>query len=99
MPETLFPARHIARQADVLMRALAHVGIAALVDEATGYQEVRDRRPFKRFLRSTSRMNGQNGHALFLRIFISSCSGLRECLIRQAINLENPVTSATGRMT
>jgi hypothetical protein len=25
------------------MRALAHVGIIALVDEATGYQEVRDR--------------------------------------------------------
>jgi hypothetical protein len=28
---------------DILMRGLAHVGIAALVDEATGYQEVRDR--------------------------------------------------------
>ena len=25
------------------MRALAHVGITALVDEATGYQEIRDR--------------------------------------------------------
>lgn len=32
---------HIARQADVLIRALAKVGIVALVDEATGYQ--RDR--------------------------------------------------------
>ncbi len=30
-----------ARQADVLMRGFAHVGIVALVDEATGYQEVR----------------------------------------------------------
>jgi len=29
---------HIAKQADVLMRALAHVGIIALVDEATGHQ-------------------------------------------------------------
>jgi len=28
---------------DLLMRGLAHVGIAALVDEATGYQAVRDR--------------------------------------------------------
>ena len=33
----------IAEKADALMRALAHVGITALVDEATGYQEVRDR--------------------------------------------------------
>jgi hypothetical protein len=27
----------------MLMRGLAHVGVVALVDEATGYQEVRDR--------------------------------------------------------
>ncbi|GJG86001.1 hypothetical protein tb265_11820 [Gemmatimonadetes bacterium T265] len=32
-----------AAQAEVLMRALAHVGIIALVDEATGYQEVRQK--------------------------------------------------------
>ena len=32
---------HVARQADILMRGLAHVGIIALVDEATGYQDVR----------------------------------------------------------
>jgi hypothetical protein len=32
-----------AQQADILMRGLAHVGVVALVDEATGYQEVRDR--------------------------------------------------------
>jgi hypothetical protein len=35
--------RHIADRAKILMRGLAHVGIIALVDEATGYQEVRDR--------------------------------------------------------
>jgi hypothetical protein len=34
---------HVARQAEILIRGLAHVGIIALVDEATGYQEVRDR--------------------------------------------------------
>ena len=34
---------HIVRQCDVLMRGLATVGIIALVDEATGYQETRDR--------------------------------------------------------
>lgn len=32
-----------AQQAEILMRALAHVGIVALVDEATGYQAERDR--------------------------------------------------------
>lgn len=30
-----------AQQADVLMRGFAHVGVIALVDEATGYQDVR----------------------------------------------------------
>lgn len=34
---------HIIQACDILMRGLAHVGIIALVDEATGYQEVRDR--------------------------------------------------------
>jgi hypothetical protein len=33
--------KHVAVQAEILVRALAHVGIIALVDEATGYQEVR----------------------------------------------------------
>lgn len=33
----------VAHKAEVLMRALAHVGIIALVDEATGYQDVRAR--------------------------------------------------------
>jgi hypothetical protein len=34
---------HIVAQCDILIRGLATVGIIALVDEATGYQEVRDR--------------------------------------------------------
>ena len=34
---------HIAAQAGVLIRALATVGVIALVDEATGYQEIRAR--------------------------------------------------------
>ena len=32
-----------AKACDILMRGLAHIGIIALVDEATGYQEIRDR--------------------------------------------------------
>jgi len=34
---------HIAQQCEILIRGFARVGIVALVDEATGYQEVRDR--------------------------------------------------------
>jgi hypothetical protein len=39
-----------ARKAEILMRGLAHVGIIALVDEATGYQEIRDRKALERIL-------------------------------------------------
>lgn len=35
--------QHIAKQAEILVRGLAHVGIIALVDEATGYQDARSR--------------------------------------------------------
>jgi hypothetical protein len=35
--------QHIAKQAEILVRGFAHVGIIALVDEATGYQEARER--------------------------------------------------------
>jgi len=42
--------RHIAERADMLVRALAVLGIAALVDEATGYQEVRDRQALQALL-------------------------------------------------
>lgn len=46
---------HIAEACEMLVRSLAQVGIVALVDEATGYQEVRDRRALQaildRFLR------------------------------------------------
>jgi hypothetical protein len=33
--------QHVAQQAEILVRGLARVGIIALVDEATGYQEMR----------------------------------------------------------
>jgi hypothetical protein len=41
---------HIAIQADILMRGLATVGITALVDEATGYQDDRNRQELQRIL-------------------------------------------------
>lgn len=40
----------IAKQCEILTRAFAKVGIIALVDEATGYQEVRDRNELNRIL-------------------------------------------------
>jgi len=43
-------ALETARRAEVLMRGLAHVGIIALVDEATGYQEVRERQELQLIL-------------------------------------------------
>ena len=43
-------SEHIIMACDILMRALARVGIVALVDEATGYQEVRDRQALQKIL-------------------------------------------------
>jgi hypothetical protein len=42
--------RHIADQCKILSRAFASVGLAALIDEATGYQEVRDRKALQEIL-------------------------------------------------
>lgn len=42
--------QHIIKTCDMMVRALATVGIAALVDEATGYQEVRDRAALQEIL-------------------------------------------------
>lgn len=41
--EGVLPANqhHVAKRAEILIRGLAHIGIIALVDEATGYQEYR----------------------------------------------------------
>ena len=41
---------HIAKQAEILVRAFAKVGIVALVDEATGYQETRNREALQEIL-------------------------------------------------
>jgi P63C domain len=43
--------QEIADKAYILLRAFAKVGIIALVDEATGYQEVRDRQALQEILR------------------------------------------------
>jgi hypothetical protein len=45
-----FNQQHVAKQAEILVRGLAHVGIIALVDEATGYQDIRARDALARIL-------------------------------------------------
>jgi len=42
--------KQIAKKAHVLMRSLAHIGIIALVDEATGYQAVRPKDALQKYL-------------------------------------------------
>jgi hypothetical protein len=42
--------QHIAQAAEVLVRGLARVGIIALVDEATGYQELRTKNALEKIL-------------------------------------------------
>jgi len=42
--------KHIAKRCDVLLRGLAHVSIIALVDEATGYQKIRNDRALQQIL-------------------------------------------------
>lgn len=39
-----------AAKAEIVMRALAHIGIVALVDEATGYQEIRAQDALQQYL-------------------------------------------------
>jgi len=39
-----------ALKAEILMRGLAHIGVIALVDEATGYQDFRDRQALQQIL-------------------------------------------------
>jgi hypothetical protein len=47
----LSPAQlETAKKAEILTRGLAHVGIIALVDEATGYQEIRPKDALQKYL-------------------------------------------------
>jgi hypothetical protein len=42
--------KHLAKQAEIIMRGMAHIGIIALVDEATGYQYARAREALEKIL-------------------------------------------------
>lgn len=41
---------HLAAQAEIIVLSLAKIGITALIDEATGYQEIRDRKALQALL-------------------------------------------------
>lgn len=45
-----YQQQHIATRCEILVRAFAKVGIVALVDEATGFQEIRDRQALQAIL-------------------------------------------------
>jgi P63C domain len=51
------PQELIAKQCEILIRGLSRVGITALVDEATGYQEVRDKLALQAILDRFLRQN------------------------------------------
>lgn len=40
----------VAKKAEILVRGLATIGIIALVDEATGYQDIRARKALNQIL-------------------------------------------------
>ncbi|MEW8614450.1 MAG: P63C domain-containing protein [Candidatus Thiodiazotropha sp.] len=42
--------REVAKQCEIIVRALSRVGITALIDEVTGYQEIRDREALQKIL-------------------------------------------------
>lgn len=42
--------QQLAEQAEILLKGLSRIGITALIDEATGYQEVRDRLALQKIL-------------------------------------------------
>jgi len=50
--ELLPSQQHIAERAEILIRGLAAVGIIALIDEATGYQRLREERALAVILES-----------------------------------------------
>jgi hypothetical protein len=49
-PKMPYKSAHMIEACDILMRGLAHVGIVALVDEATEYEQVRDRDALEKIL-------------------------------------------------
>ena len=81
--------QHIARQAEPIMRGLARVGIVALVDEATGYQRLREKKALAAILERFIERELQPGVKTFPEDFYSEMFRLRD-LDFDCNNVERP---------
>jgi hypothetical protein len=68
----------IAAKADILFRGLAHTGIIALVDEATGFQEARDRDALAKFLNTYIAKELRQWVSTFPRSFFQEICRLKD---------------------
>lgn len=69
---------HVAKQAEILIRGLAHVGIIALVDEATGFQSLRAKDSLARILEAFVAKELQPYVSRFKPIFYQELFRLRK---------------------
>jgi len=67
-----------AQKADILMRGLAHIGIIALIDEVTGYQELRSKKALAEILEKFIDKELQSWTKTFPESFYKEIFRLRE---------------------
>ena len=67
--------QHIADQAHVILKGLARTGIAGLIDEATGYQEVRDKHALQALLDTYLQKSWRHGPRNSPTNFTNTSSG------------------------
>jgi P63C domain len=78
---------HIADQALILIRGLAHVGIIALVDEATGFQYDRPRRDLEEYLKTFLAESVRRWVRTFPASYFKELCRLRNVELRQDMKL------------
>ena len=71
--------KHIAAQAEILIRGLATIGIIALVNEATGYQEIRERKVLATILKRFIAKELQTWTRTFPAEFYEQIFRLKNC--------------------
>jgi len=80
----------IAEQSEILIRSFAKVGIIALVDEVTGYQEVREKDALKAFLEKFLSEEKTKWVRTFPDEFFESIFKMKEMTWKQANNGKKP---------
>lgn len=92
--------QHVAIQADILIRALAHLGIIALVDEATGYQDIRARNALAKILEKFIAKELQSWTQTFPEDFYKEMFRLRDWSYPALVDGGKPARpSVVGRYT